>query len=269
MNRANEVNRAQASSNSEKSDSEKSNKEKIVFSWSGGKDSALALYEVLQSGCYEVVALMTTVAGAFKRISHHGVREELLDRQAEALGLPLDKVFLPASTGLPCTNEMYEELMGGVLAKYREQGVLTVAHGDIFLQDLREYRERNLAKAGMTGLFPIWQRDVRELVETFVDLGFHAYLCCVEGAKLDRSFAGRPLDRTLLHDFPANVCPCGENGEYHSFVYDGPIFQRPVAVRVREIVCRDNRYYADLVSGLDDVEGSLTEMIRTGVIPPV
>lgn len=246
-----------------------SDKEKIVFSWSGGKDSALALHEVLQSGRYEVVSLLTTVAGAYKRISHHGVREELLDWQADALGLPLEKVYLPVSTGLPCTNEVFEELMGGVLAKFRELGVLTVAHGDIFLQDLREYRERNLAKAGMKGLFPIWQRDVRELVETFIDLGFRAYLCCVEGAKLDRSFAGRPIDRTLLHDLPANVCPCGENGEYHSFVYDGPIFQQPVPVRVGEIVCRDNRYYADLVSGLDNVEGRPTETIRETVFPPV
>lgn len=244
-------------------------KEKIVFSWSGGKDSALALHEVLQSERYEVVALLTTVADAYKRISHHGVREELLDMQAEALGLPLEKVYLPLSSGLPCTNQQYEEIIGSAVAKFHDQGVRTVAHGDIYLQDLREYRERNLARIGMQGLFPIWRRDVRELMQTFIDLGFRAYLCCVEGQKLDRSFAGRAINRELLADLPADVCPCGENGEYHSFVYDGPIFRRPVDVRVGTVVCRDNRYYADLLPGDSDAESAPMEPAKETVYPPV
>ncbi len=225
-------------------------KEKVVFSWSGGKDSALALQEIRQSGRYETVALLTTVAEQYKRISHHGVREELLEMQAAAVGLPLDKLYLPANSPLPCTNAQFEELMGRTLRKYHAAGVLLVAHGDIFLQDLRDYRERNLAKVGMKGLFPIWRRDTTELLRTFIQSGFKAYLSCVDGQKLGEAFAGRAIDASLLRDLPAGVDPCGEYGEYHSFVYDGPIFQRPIPVHVGEVVLRDTRYYADLLPGL-------------------
>jgi uncharacterized protein (TIGR00290 family) len=224
-------------------------KEKVVFSWSGGKDSALALHEIRQSGQYEIVALLTTVAEQYKRISHHGVREELLEMQATAVGVPLDKLYLPANSALPCTNAQFEELTGRALAKYRAAGVLLVAHGDIFLQDLRDYRERNLAKLGMKGLFPLWRRDTTELFHTFIRLGFRAYLSCVDGQKLGEAFAGRSLDSALLRDLPAGVDPCGEYGEYHTFVYDGPIFQRPVPVHLGAVVLRDTRYYADLLPG--------------------
>ena len=189
-------------------------KEKVVFSWSGGKDSALALQEIRQSGRYETVALLTTVAEQYKRISHHGVREELLEMQAAAVGLPLDKLYLPANSPLPCTNAQFEELMGPTLRKYHAAGVLLVAHGDIFLQDLRDYRERNLAKVGMKGLFPIWRRDTTELLRTFIQSGFKAYLSCVDGQKLGEAFAGRAIDASLLRDLPAGVDPCGEYGEY-------------------------------------------------------
>ena len=240
-------------------------KERVVFSWSGGKDSALALHEIRRSGRYEVVALLTTVAEQYKRISHHGVREELLDMQAEAVGLPLDKLYLPANAPLPCTNAQFEELMGRALAKYHAAGVLLVAHGDIFLQDLRDYRERNLAKVGMKGLFPLWRRDTTELLRTFIQSGFKAYLSCVDGQKLGEAFAGRAVDAALLGDLPAGVDPCGEYGEYHSFVYDGPIFQRPVPVRVGEVVLRDTRYYADLLPDLNGFAGPATGMS----VPPV
>jgi uncharacterized protein (TIGR00290 family) len=240
-------------------------KEKVVFSWSGGKDSALALHEICRGGRYEVVALLTTVAEQYKRISHHGVREELLDLQAAAIGLPLDKLYLPANSGLPCTNAQFEELTGEALARYHAADVRLVAHGDIFLQDLREYRERNLAKLGMAGLFPIWHRDTTELLRTFIQLGFKAYLSCVDGPKLGETFAGRAIDEELLRDLPTGVDPCGEYGEYHSFVYDGPIFQQPVTVHVGEVVFRDNRYYADLLPGFD----TIPEPVSSLSIPPV
>jgi uncharacterized protein (TIGR00290 family) len=219
----------------------------ILFSWSGGKDSALALYALLQQPDeWEVVALLTSVSDEYQRVSHHGVREELLERQAAGIGLPLDKLRLPFKSG-PCTNADYEALVGAKLADYAARGVRHVGHGDIFLADLRAYREKNLALLGMTGVFPIWQRDTRELVESFVALGFRAILCCVEGAKLDGSFVGRELDLSLLADLPPGIDPCGENGEYHSFVYDGPIFQRPVDFETGVTVCRDNRHYVDLL----------------------
>jgi uncharacterized protein (TIGR00290 family) len=240
-------------------------KEKVVFSWSGGKDSALALHELRKNGRYEIVALLTTVAEQYKRISHHGVREELLELQADAVGLPLDKLYLPAGSSLPCTNAQFEELMGRALAKYCDAGVLLVGHGDIFLQDLRDYRERNLAKLGMKGLFPLWQRDTTELLHTFIQSGFKAYLSCVDGQKLGKAFAGRAIDAALLHDLPVGVDPCGEYGEYHSFVYDGPIFQRPVPVRVDQVVMRDSRYYADLLS----CANGFTEPVTGLSVPPV
>jgi uncharacterized protein (TIGR00290 family) len=237
----------------------------ILFSWSGGKDSALALHTVLQQPEeWEVVALLTSVSDEYSRVSHHGVREELLDRQAEAIGLPLDKLRLPMKGG-PCTNADYEALVGEKLAGYAARGVKHVGHGDIFLADLRAYREKNLAKLGMTGVFPIWQRDTRELVDSFVNLGFRAILCCVEGAKLDASFVGRELNLSLLADLPPGIDPCGENGEYHSFVYDGPIFRWPVEFETGVKVCRDNRHYIDLIR-TDQARFPMTASVS---IPPV
>jgi uncharacterized protein (TIGR00290 family) len=220
-------------------------KEKVVLAWSGGKDSAMALHALLKSGRYDVVSLLTTVCAQYERISHHGVRVVLLRQQAEALGINLHEVYLP---GANCSMEDYEDAMEKVMLEYKEKGILAVAFGDIFLQDMREYRERNLAKVGMTAIFPIWHRDTTEIVRTFVDLGFRAYLTCVDGEKLGRAFAGRPIDADLIRDLPDGVDPCGENGEFHSFVYDGPIFRRPVDLSVGRIVLRDTRYFADLVA---------------------
>ncbi len=219
-------------------------KEKIVLSWSGGKDSAMALYALLESGRYEVVSLLTTVSEEYDRISHHGVRAELLEQQAEALGLPLHTLHLP---GVSCPMEDYEALMKRAMLQCKDDGIQTVAFGDIFLQDLREYRQRNLARVEMNAIFPIWGRDTTEVVESFIDLGFRAFLTCVDAEKLGERFAGRPIDADLVRDLPGEVDPCGENGEFHSFVYDGPIFQRPVEVSVGQVVLRDVRYFADLV----------------------
>jgi len=218
--------------------------ERVILSWSGGKDSAMALYELRRNGDYEVVALLTTVAREFERVSHHGVRVELLEEQAAAVGVPLHKLYLPPDR---CTNADYEALMERTMLDYCASGVHTVAFGDIFLADLRAYRERNLAKVSMRGLFPIWHRDTGELIRTFIGLGFRAHLACVDGTRLGRAFAGRAIDPTLLVDLPPEVDPCGENGEFHSFVYDGPIFRRPVRVAVGEVVARDSRYFAALV----------------------
>lgn len=235
----------------------------VVFSWSGGKDSALALHALLEDPAWEVVALLTTVAEEYRRVSHHGVREEMLERQAESIGLPLDKLYLPKGS-VPCTNSEFEALVGNKLATYWNHGVCHVGHGDIFLADLRAYRERNLAKLGMTGLFPLWLRDTRELMQDFVRLGFRAILCCVDGARLDGSFVGRELDMSLVADLPASVDPCGENGEYHSFVYDGPIFRWPVALERGITLCRDNRHYIDLVPAAAGAESP-----ETVALPPV
>ena len=236
----------------------------ILFSWSGGKDSALALYELLRDPAWEVVGLLTSVSDEYRRISHHGIREGLLDEQAAALDLPLDKLRL-GSHGGPCTNEVYERLVGDKLAGYADRGVLHVGHGDLFLADLRAYRERNLARLGMTGVFPIWGRNTRELVGEFEDLGFRAVVCCAEGVKLDASFAGRELNRDFVRDLPPEVDPCGENGEYHSFVYDGPIFQRPFEFERGAVVTRDNRHYIDLIP----LTADLQPLATAAAIPPV
>jgi uncharacterized protein (TIGR00290 family) len=220
-----------------------SNPEPVVLSWSGGKDSAMALHALRQDPSVHVVALLTTVASEFERVSHHGVRAEVMTRQAEAVGVPLHRIDLPREP----TNAVYEAAMEQAMHHFLEQGVRRVAFGDIFLEDLRRYREDNLARVDMQALFPLWGQDTGVLMERFIRLGFEATLVCVDGAKLDRSFAGRCLDASLLADLPPGVDPCGENGEYHSFVHGGPIFQAPLRVRVGEVVARDTRYFADLL----------------------
>ena len=237
-----------------------------VLSWSGGKDSALALHALARDPSWRVVRLLTSVSDEFRRVSHHGIREELLDLQAAAIGLPLDKLRLPSHGG-PCTNAVYEELVGQHLSQYVAGGVSHVAHGDLFLADLRAYREKNLARLGMQGVFPLWGRDTRELVLEFIALNFKAILCCVDGRRLDGSFVGRPIDEDLLRDLPPDVDPCGENGEYHSFVYDGPIFQHPLEITTGEVVCRDGRYYIDALPVAAD--GEEYSPATAAAIPPV
>lgn len=220
---------------------------KVVMSWSGGKDSALALHALLQDEAYEVVALLTTVSKEYGRISHHGVREQLLDQQAKAIGIPLHKLQLPSNHGGPCTNDQYEGVMREAMLHYKSRGVTTVGFGDIFLDDLRCYREQRLAEVGMTGVFPIWGSDTGELVRRFIDEGFRSRICCVDQAKLGEAFAGRLIDQDLLRELPEGVDPCGERGEYHSFVFAGPIFARPLKLTVGRTILRDVRYFTDLL----------------------
>jgi len=224
-------------------------REPILFCWSGGKDSAMALYTLQQQRHFRVVALLTTVTETYERIAMHGVRRELLRRQAESLGLPLHEVSIPPQ----CVNSVYEARMEEALGLFYRQGVRKVAFGDIFLEDLRAYREKNLARIGMTALFPIWKRDTRELIRFFHQQRFRAVAACVDPKVLDPSFAGRELDESFFRDLPFDADPCGENGEFHSFVFDGPIFQSPVPVRTGEVVNRDGFVFCDLLPQMEEV----------------
>ena len=217
--------------------------EDVLFCWSGGKDSAMALHAQRSAGGYRASALLTTITDEYDRISMHGVRRALLERQAESLGLPLHPVLIPPQ----CVNTTYEERMKAALAEHFSRGVRRVAFGDIFLEDLRAYRERNLALAGMEALFPIWKRDTRELAVEFVRLGFRAVTVCVDPRVLDPRFVGCELDTSFFADLPPGVDPCGENGEFHTFVFDGPIFSRPIGFRIGETVMRDGFCFCDLL----------------------
>jgi uncharacterized protein (TIGR00290 family) len=218
----------------------------VIVAWSGGKDSALALREILGDARYRVAALLTTVTAEYDRISMHGVRRTLLRRQTESLGLPLEEVLISPGA----SNGEYETNMGAALAALRTRipGLDTVVFGDLFLADVRAYRERMLARIGMRGLFPLWLHDTRALAYDFVRLGYRAVLVCVDAAQLGGAFAGREFDADLLHDLPREVDPCGENGEFHTFVYAGPGLRQPVFHDRGPVVVRDGRFvYCDLV----------------------
>jgi uncharacterized protein (TIGR00290 family) len=217
--------------------------EPILFCWSGGKDSAMALHRLLQRTDVQIVALLTTVTEGYERISMHGVRRELLERQAQSIGLPLHEVRIPPQ----CVNPIYEARMEQALRIYLDQGVRQVAFGDIFLEDLRAYREKNLARIGMTALFPIWKRDTRELIRSFHANKFRAVAVCIDSKVLAPSFAGRELDDSFFRDLPPHADPCGENGEFHTFVFDGPIFPSPIPIRTGEIVNRDGFVFCDIL----------------------
>lgn len=218
----------------------------VLVAWSGGKDSALALREILSDGCYRVTALLTTVTGEYDRISMHGVRRTLLERQAASLGLPLEQVVISPGA----TNDEYEGKMAATLAalRHRVPGLDTVVFGDLFLADIRAYRERMLARIGMHALFPLWLRDTPALAQEFVRLGYRAVLVCVDTHQLAAEFAGREFDADLLRDLPSTVDPCGENGEFHTFVYAGPGWRHEVRHERGPVVLRDRRFvYCDLV----------------------
>jgi uncharacterized protein (TIGR00290 family) len=218
--------------------------EKVLFSWSGGKDSMMALHEVCSSNQYEIAALLTTVTEGYNRISMHGVRNELLEAQTNSLNFPLQKVWIPKKA----SNEIYEAQMERLLKRYQSEGVNRVIFGDIFLEDLRIYREKQLARIGMKGVFPIWKRDTKELAHRFIDLGYRAVIACVDTHVLDQEFTGRTFDHTFLRDLPEGIDPCGEYGEFHSFVYGGPLFQQNIAHERGEMILREERFsYCDLV----------------------
>ena len=204
--------------------------------WSGGKDSALCLHRLRQSGAYDEITLLTTVNQAFGRVSMHGVRTELLENQAAATGLPLVQLALPETVAMA----EYGRKMLETLRALRDQGFTDSIFGDIFLEDLKRYREAQLAEAGMNGVFPLWQNKPEQLVREFIDAGFGAVLVCVNEKHLDASFAGRNLDNALLRDLPPDVDICGENGEYHSFVYAGPIFKKPIGFTFGQTVHRNH-----------------------------
>lgn len=204
------------------------------MNWSGGKDSSLCLYHVLKKNVHAVKYLLTTLSKQHLRISMHGVRQQLLFQQAEALGLPLQTIYLPEQASM----EQYNQLMHDQMQRFRSEGICTAIFGDIFLEDLKLYREAQLAKLGLQGVFPLWKRDSTELYQEFIALGFKAITVCVNGKKLDRSFVGRLLDAQFLQDLPPNVDPCGENGEFHTFVYDGPLFKTPIRFRKGEVIER-------------------------------
>ena len=211
----------------------------VLFTWSGGKDSAMALYELEKTVNYQIAALITTVTKDYDRVSMHGVRRILLEQQAASLGYPLKQVSISSNA----SNEEYEARMQEVLEEYLKTGVSTVAFGDIFLQDLREYREERLSRIGMKAVFPIWKRDTAELARSFIDLGFKAVITCIDSKVLDKGFAGRIYDEQFLSELPSNVDPCGENGEFHSFVYEGPIFRKSLRYKLGKVVLRDERFY--------------------------
>ena len=213
------------------------------LAWSSGKDSAWSLHALRQGGEFEVVALLTTVNRTYQRVAMHAVRESLLEMQVAAAGLPLVKVPIPS----PCPNEIYERAMSEAMTRARAEGVQHIIFGDLFLEDIRAYREKQLASCGMTPVFPLWARDTRQLAADMLAGGLSAFLTCVDPRRLDRSFAGSRFDKDLLAALPRGVDPCGENGEFHTFVNAGPMFRTEIPVTVGEIVERDGFLFADLL----------------------
>jgi uncharacterized protein (TIGR00290 family) len=218
--------------------------EPIVVSWSGGKDSAFALYRTLIERKYEVKTLFTTISAEYNRVSMHGVRRKLLERQAKSIKMPLRVIRLPKDVSM----EKYESIMRQEMNRFKSKDINNVIFGDIFLEDVRKYRETNLSKIGMNALFPLWDKSSQVLAKEFLDLGFKAIITCVDSTYLDGSFIGRMFNEQFLSSIPSNVDPCGENGEFHTFVFDGPIFSRMVQFKKAEIMFRGNRFYfIDLV----------------------
>lgn len=227
----------------------------VVISWSSGKDAAYALRTLQKDPRFVVVGLLSTVTDPFHRVAMHGVRETLLQRQAAALGLPLELVRIP----YPCPNHVYEERMAEVCQRLQRRGVRALAFGDLFLRDVRAYRESRLAGTGLTPIFPIWGRNTRRLAESMILEGFGATLVCVDPRKVPASWAGREFTTALLDAMPAGVDPCGENGEFHTFVHAGPIFAAPLGVAPGPVVSRDGFVFADL----DSADGS-SDLSSTG-----
>lgn len=207
-------------------------KPKAIFNWSSGKDSALALYKTLQEDQLEIISLLTSINKEFQRISMHGVPVSLLEKQAACLGFSLTKMELPKEP----TMEEYRDIMGKTMTGIKAKGVTHSIFGDIFLEDLKKYREEQLETIGMKAVFPLWKKNTTELIYEFLDLGFKTVVTCVNETYLDKSFAGRIIDKDFIRDLPENVDPCGENGEFHTFTFDGPLFQNPISFHIGETV---------------------------------
>lgn len=220
-------------------------KPKLWLSWSSGKDSAWALHALRRQGGYEVAGLLTTINEAASRVVMHAVRETLLERQAAAAAVPLIKVHIP----YPCPNEAYEAAMAQAMVQAKRDKIAAVAFGDLFLEDVRRYREEKLAPTGIAPVFPIWGLETKGLAREMVSAGLRAHITCVDPKQLDAAFAGRTFDDTFLDDLPAGVDPCGEKGEFHSFAYAGPMFKAPIPVTPGEVVERDGFVFADLLPG--------------------
>jgi uncharacterized protein (TIGR00290 family) len=210
--------------------------------WSSGKDSAWSLHLLREKGDVDVVGLLTTINSAASRVAMHAVRERLLEMQAEALGLPLTKVLIPD----PCPNDVYEQAMEKALATAKGQGITAVAFGDLFLEDIRRYREEKLRPTGLQPLFPIWGLETGQLARRMVGAGLRAHVTCVDPKQLDRDFAGRTYDETFLDDLPEGVDPCGERGEFHTFAYAGPMFEKAIAIEPGEVIERGGFVFADV-----------------------
>ena len=215
----------------------------VVVSWSGGKDSRLALYSIKDLTTFEIKGLLTTITGDYDRISMHGVRRVLLERQAAALEIPLRTIVIPKDA----TNQQYEKQMSEGLLECKSQGIDSIVFGDLFLQDVRSYREQFLSRFQMKGIFPVWGRNTNDFVREFIRLGFKAVVTCVNTEALDELFAGKLIDERFLEQLPPSVDPCGENGEFHSFVVDGPVFREPVRFVLGKSVRRGTFCYRDLV----------------------
>jgi len=218
-------------------------KKRVVLSWSSGKDSAWALHLLRHNQELEIAALLTTFNRSADRVAMHAVRRELVEAQAERIGLPLWPIDLP----WPCSNDVYEDLMSGTVRRALAERASAIAFGDLFLEDIREYRERQLIGTGLEPLFPLWRLPTNDLAREMIGGGVKCRVTCVDPKKLDRSFAGREFDADFLDELPPAVDPCGENGEFHTFVYDAPVFSRPIAIKNGEVVERDGFVFADVL----------------------
>ena len=203
---------------------------KAIFNWSGGKDSALALYKILLEKKIEVSSFLTTLNQKVKRVSGHGVRETMLDLQSKNIGIPIHKIFLPDNV----SNAAYEIIMNDFWKQKYNEGINYCISGDIFLEDVKEYREKQLSKLDIQSIFPLWKMNSKVVLKEFIDLGFKSIVVCTNDKYLDSSFVGRIIDSDFVNDLPHHIDPCGENGEYHSFVFDGPIFNKPVDFEISE-----------------------------------
>ncbi len=218
-------------------------RKKAAISWSSGKDSCYALYRLLNAGIYDFKYLVTTVTSNYGRVSMHGVREELLEKQSNSLGIPILRVEIPKN----CTNEAYEKKMSEAVERLKSEGIEYIVFGDLYLEDIKEYRESKLKGTGIEPLFPLWGEDTKDLAEKIIKSGLKAKITCIDPSRVSADFAGKDFDNKFLAELPETVDPCGENGEFHTFVFDAPIFKNPLKIITGKLVERDGFVFTDLV----------------------